>query len=52
MIELDSTGAIVPDQTTVLIKYNVRFPTAKEQKAGMTEVSRQNRLKKKAKRGK
>lgn len=50
MIEFDADGNIVLDQPSVLTRYNVRFPTEKEQSKGMTEVPREKRLKKKAKR--
>jgi hypothetical protein len=50
MIEFDENGNIVPDQPTVLTQYNVRFPTEKEQARGITEVPRDRRRKKKAKR--
>lgn len=51
MLELGDAGEILPDQPTVLTKYNVRFPTEREQAKGMTEVPRELRRKKKAKRG-
>lgn len=50
MIEFDENGNIVPAQPTVLTQYNVRFPTEKEQARGITEVPRDRRRKKKAKR--
>lgn len=50
MIEFDEDGNIVPAQPTVLTQYNVRFPTEEEQAEGITEVPRDRRCKKKAKR--
>lgn len=46
LLEFDELGHIVVPDTKVLTKFKVRFPSAKEQAKGMTEVPRELRRKK------